>query len=177
MNSSRRPTVKTTPTLSSYSFEYNNTHYDVEFYEIQDNQIPNLPWKQVYAVGNINQKVPLVTYAHAKATLPGGGVKPGESVEEALHREIREELNMKVLSWYPLGYQKNISQYGDVDYQLRVYAVLEKIGEFEKDPDGSVIGHVLVDIHDMNTQMQWGEVGDWLVRRVADEYADNTTKK
>lgn len=31
-------------------------------------------------------------------TLPGGGVEPGESLEEALHREIAEEVGLRVRS-------------------------------------------------------------------------------
>jgi nucleoside triphosphatase len=34
--------------------------------------------------------------------LPGGGVEPGEGVEEALHREAREELGLEVQDVHPL---------------------------------------------------------------------------
>lgn len=34
--------------------------------------------------------------------LPGGGVEPGESIEEALAREVREELGVSVVSAKPL---------------------------------------------------------------------------
>ena len=46
-------------------------------------------------------------------------------------REIKEELNCRVISWEPLGYQKNSVDGIHDGYQLRVYARLEKIGEFE----------------------------------------------
>ena len=38
-------------------------------------------------------------------TLPGGGVEPGESVEEAVAREVREESNMNVLHQELIGVQ------------------------------------------------------------------------
>jgi len=159
------------PVLSNSYFIYKDVRYEVEFYELlEEEKLPDLPWSQLYLVGNINGKVPLVMYKSSKDNLPGGGIEQGETVEEALHREVLEELNMKVIDWIPLGYQKNISENGDVYFQLRVYANLENIDDFERDPGGSVIGHKLVNIDEINNYIQWGEVGDWLVCRTKQLY-------
>ena len=158
------------PVISGDYFIYKDMRYDVEFYEITDGKIPDLDWCQVYAVGNLDGKVPIVKYPHAKDNLPGGGVRDGEDVEQALKREVKEELNMQVKSWYPIGYQRNIDQNGDSYYQLRVYAELEKIGEFVRDPDGSVAGYDLIEINNLNSHIKWGGIGGWLIERVKTNY-------
>jgi len=38
--------------------------------------------------------------------LPGGGVEPGESVQEALHREVREEVGLEILDARPLFFKE-----------------------------------------------------------------------
>lgn len=154
------------PILSNSHFVYKGVRYLVEFHEIGEKEsIPNLPWSQVYVVGNYNGKVPIVKYKSAKDNLPGGGIESNETIEQALRREILEELNMKVTGWIPLGYQKNTGDNGEVYYQLRVYATLDKYGDFVTDTGGSVIGYDLINIENLNDHIKWGEVGDWLVAR------------
>lgn len=110
-------------------------------------------------------------YATHKDNLPGGGVEAGESVEDALQRELGEELNMRAVSWVPLGYQRNTREgSSEAEYQLRVYAELEKLGEFHADPGGSVIGYSLIDIRELNNTIQWAELGDWLEKVAAPYY-------
>lgn len=150
---------------------YKNTRYNVELYEIKDGKIPDLEYVQVYAIGNLNNKVPVVKYLDTHKNLPGGGTEIGESVEQTLAREIKEELNMKVLSWFPLGVQKNINtETGEYDYSLRVYAEFEKIGEFTEDPGGSVIGYDLIDIEDLEKNINYKEVGEYFIRRLRKYY-------
>lgn len=77
---------------------------------------------------------------------------------------------MRVVNWKPIGYQKNIGEDGSIIYQVRVYAELEKIGEFLKDPGGSVVGYDLINICDLNNRIKWGEVGEWLVEKTRAGY-------
>lgn len=145
------------------NFTYNGSSVKAEWFDVlSKNDLPCLAWRQVYAVGNLGGKVPLVYYSDGHFSLPGGKTEPGESVEETLCREIREELNCRVVSWSPLGYQKNSVGDSYDGYQLRVYAQLEKIGDFESDPAGSVVGHKLIKIDKLSETIRWGKISDHL---------------
>lgn len=165
--------IKPQPDTRS-SFEFRNETIYVDWYDIQEvSELPDVAWQQVYAVGNVNGKVPIVHYADSKVrNLPGGQFdEPGDTVERVLEREMREELNMRVLSWRPIGYQFLSNQkYGNV-YQLRVYAELEPLGEFVNDPGGGVIGYSLVPIEELNACIQYGDVGERIVGLARDFYS------
>lgn len=153
----------TKPNLIS-EFEYEGKVIVEWFDIISKDEIPNLNWQQVYIIGNINNKVPVVVYDNKGDNLPGGKTESGESINDTVHREVKEELNMRVLGWNPLGYQRLTRPWDNTPtYQFRVYAELEKIDEFTNDPGGSVIGHKLVELDDLNDFIRYGEVGDRLI--------------
>lgn len=128
-------------------------------------ELPDLPWQQVYVIGDIDGKVPIVHYAgNDRDNLPGGKTEPGETTDETIQREMREELNCTAEQWAPLGYQKCIESDGAVVYQLRVAARLRVLGPFENDPGGSVIGYSLISLNELNSYIRYGEVGDRLVQ-------------
>ena len=77
---------------------------------------------------------------------------------------------MAIKSWFPLGYQKVYDNQGNTGYQLRVYAELEKLGEFTNDPDGSVIGHKLINIEELNNHIHYGEIGDFFINQTKHLY-------
>jgi 8-oxo-dGTP pyrophosphatase MutT (NUDIX family) len=155
------------------SFIFRNETIKVDWYDTNDvDMLPNVEWQQVYVVGNVNGKVPVVHYADNEVrNLPGGKFdEPGDTIDRVLYREMEEELNMRVLLWRPIGYQfLSNEKFGNV-YQLRVYAKLERIGEFVSDPGGRVIGHSLVPIEDLNSFINYGDVGERIVRLVKNEF-------
>jgi len=157
------------------SFEFRGETINVDWYDASDvNQLPDVKWSQVYAVGNVNGKVPVVHYADNEVrNLPGGQFdEPGDTIERVLRREMKEELNMRVLSWYPIGYQfLSNNKFGN-KYQLRIYAELEPIGDFVSDPGGSVVGHSLVSIEELNSYIQYGDVGRRIIELVKHEFND-----
>jgi 8-oxo-dGTP pyrophosphatase MutT (NUDIX family) len=155
-----KPSLKT-------SFTYKGNLIKVYWYDLIEKKLPDLPWQQVYVIGDLSGLVPIVTYDTGdKDNLPGGKTESGESVEQTLNREIDEEINCKVLSWYPLGYQENHEPDGKIIYQLRVRAILEKKGDFAGDIGGSVAGYRLVKLNDLNKSIQYGDIGDRMVSMI-----------
>ncbi len=161
------------PDLES-SFEFRNEIIHVDWYDVDSvGDLPNVNWEQVYVVGNVNGKVPVVHYADSEVrNLPGGKFdEPGDTIERVLQREMKEELNMRVLSWRALGYQFLTNEkYGNV-YQLRVYAELESIGPFISDPGGWVVGHSLVPLEELNSYIQYGKVGERMIELVKSDFS------
>ena len=90
------------------SFNYDSQNIVADWYTVTDkSQIPDLPWQQVYAIGNLDGQVPLITglTCEKEFNLPGGHTEPGETIEQTIAREMIEECNMRVIEWQPLGYQ------------------------------------------------------------------------
>src|ERR1700759_3948955 len=88
----------------------------------------------------------VILYAESKKywTPPGGGIEPGETYEEAVVREVREETNMRVLKQELIGYQ-DVYEPGRIIRQTRSICIVEPIGEFTVDPDGDVTEIKLID--------------------------------
>lgn len=130
----------------------------------EKDQIPDLPWEQVYAIGDLDGRVPLVTSltGEKEFNLPGGHTESDETIEQTIARELVEECNMRLIDWQPLGYQHLVKPNGQEVYQFRVYAKLEKLGEFTHDPGGNIIKNTLVDLAHVNTMINYGEIGEKL---------------
>ncbi len=154
------------------SFVYDGKTIQVEWHDaVSIEELPEVSWQQIYAIGNLDGKVPVIFYETGVQNLPGGKVEPDESLSETISRELEEEINCRVLSWQPIGYQK-LTEPDNPEpvYQLRVYAKLEKIAEFENDPGGNVIGYRLVDLKDLNNSINYGNVGEHMMQLVAQEF-------
>lgn len=124
------------------SFNYDSQNIIADWYTVTDkSQIPDLPWQQVYTIGNLDGQVPLITSltCEKEFNLPGGRTEPGETIEQTIAREMIEECNMRVIEWQPLGYQHLTKPDGKQIFQFRVYAKLEKIGELVNDPGSGII--------------------------------------
>ncbi|MEK7213713.1 MAG: NUDIX hydrolase [Patescibacteria group bacterium] len=98
---------------------------------------------------------------------PGGGIEKGETYEEALIREIKEETNMKVLSHKFIGYQ-DIYEPDRIVRQTRSVCIVEPYGPFTKDPDGDVTEIKLIDPVDYRKYFDWGEVGERIMKRAVE---------
>jgi ADP-ribose pyrophosphatase YjhB (NUDIX family) len=152
-----------TPTFES-SFEYDNQLILLEWFDLVGKKLPDIEWEQVYIIGNLGGKVPIVTYEEGNLNLPGGHTERGETVEQTLRREIIEELNMRIIDWRILGYQHLTEPSSRQVNQLRVYAKLEKIGEFVSDPGGTVNGYILIDLENLKNFVNHGRVSDQLIK-------------
>jgi 8-oxo-dGTP pyrophosphatase MutT (NUDIX family) len=96
--------------------------------------------------------------------LVGGGLEAGETYEECLKREIKEESNMRVLSFVPVGAQE-VQFDGKIIYQLRYACIIQPYGDFVSDPDGDVSEIKLIDPKDYKQYFDWGDVGERIVER------------
>jgi len=95
---------------------------------------------------------------------PGGGIEKGETVEEAVIREVREETNMKVLHQELIGYQ-DVYELDRIVRQTRSFCIVEPHGPFIADPDGDVTENKLIDLKDYKQYFNWGEIGDRIAKR------------
>ena len=98
----------------------------------------------------------------------GGSIEKDETPEEAVHRETKEESNMRVLDFKLIGYQKSTNQTrpsAPIEYQLRYVAIVEPYGPFEGDPDGDVTELLEIDPVDYKKYFDWKEVGEAIMKR------------
>ncbi len=127
--------------------------------------------KQSYGICFCNNKLVIVFgYFGGKERewgFPGGRIERGETSEDALKREVREESNMEVLSFLPIGYQKGSRKDEDTfAYQLRYVCNVKPYGKFIADPAGGVIIAVkLVEPAEFRKYVTWGKIGDRSVER------------
>ena|SRR3989344_7505628 len=98
---------------------------------------------------------------------PGGGIEPGESYEQAVIREVKEETNMKVLHQELIGYQ-DIYESNRVIRQTRSFCIVESIGDFVIDPDGDVTEIKLIDPRDYKKYFDWGEIGEKIMKKAVE---------
>lgn len=110
----------------------------------------------------------VVVYSEAKDywSLPGGGVELGETYEEAVIREVKEETNMKVLHQELIGFL-DIYEPDQIVRQTRSFCIVEPYGDFKKDGDsgGDITAIKLIDPKDYKQYFNWGEVGERIISR------------
>lgn len=98
-------------------------------------------------------------------SLPGGGVEEGESFEEALIREIKEETNMRILHQKLIGFQE-VFEPKKIIRQTRSFCVVEPYGPFVEDPDDKEITEIkLINPKQYKEYVNWGVIGDWIMEQ------------
>ncbi|HUC88676.1 MAG TPA: NUDIX hydrolase [Candidatus Paceibacterota bacterium] len=115
----------------------------------------------------------VIVYSESKGYWgpPGGGVEKGESVRDAVRREIKEETNMKVIKQRFIGMQDRFEPKRTVS-QARSVCIAEPYGEFTHDPDGGEVTEIkLIDPKDYKKYFDWGIVGDRLMERALETKA------
>ena len=142
--------------------------YPLEYEDCDDfSHLPREMCSQVRAVCFCDGKLLIGYGGKMKPSwqLIGGTMEAGETIEQALVREVQEESNYRVLAWKPIGHQKCEDRYGKETYQLRVWCHVEPIGPFVSDPGGSVTEIKLINSGEYGQYVVWGKIGDHLVER------------
>jgi NUDIX domain len=145
---------------TKYVFEYNDT----DSFE----HLPFEKCKQCYAVCFCDDKMVIGFGGHKKSWgLIGGTIENDESFEETLKREIKEESNMEVLSFIPIGYQKVTNTQNNKEiYQLRYVCFVKPYGLFILDPaDNGITEIKLIDPKDYKHYFDWGKIGERIITR------------
>lgn len=97
-------------------------------------------------------------------TLPGGVIERGETIEQAVVREVQEESNMKVVKQILLGVQ-DVFEGENVVSQTRSVCLVEPYGPFVSDPDMDITQIKLINPSELKQYVNWGEIGDHLLER------------
>ncbi len=143
--------------------------YIFEYFQTDTfNQLPKDRITQSYAVAFHGDKI-VIVHNGIKNTwgLVGGTIEKGETPEQTLIREVREESNMKVLKFTPIGYQKVWREDTPENYffQLRFCAMVEPHGLFVSDPDGTIDRIAEINPADHKKYFDWGEIGEAIIER------------
>jgi len=146
--------------------------YIFEYFECDSfDHLPQDKVTQCYAVAFNGDNI-IIVHNGKKDTwgLVGGSVEKGESIDETLIREIKEESNMRVISYKPIGYQKVIDTRGvqETFYQLRYFAIVEPYGPFESDPDLSIDKMLEINPTEYKKYFDWAEIGDAIINKALD---------
>jgi len=142
--------------------------YIFEYYDCSDfSVLPYDKCKHIHGVCFYENKIAIVLNGPKNTWgLVGGSIEDGESLDQAFRREIKEESNMEVLSWKPVGYQKVIdTRDGSYVYQLRVVADVRPHGEFTKDPALRIVELKLINPKDYKQYFDWKKIGDRIMER------------
>lgn len=123
-------------------------------------------FQAVHAFCFYGDKMVLVKHNKSGWVPPGGHIEPGESIEDAVLREVMEESNMKVVYQELIGFL-DIYEPDRIVRQTRSFCVVEPYGDFEKDGDteGDITEIKLIDPKDYKQYFDWGEIGERIIER------------
>jgi len=109
----------------------------------------------------------VITYSERKDIWEpaGGDVEEGETVTDAMVREVHEETNMKVIKYAPIGYEDIYAPEGTKTL-MRFVCISEPYGDFVEDPDEGEISKIeFIDPADYRKYFDWGIVGEHMITR------------
>ena len=167
---------KNRPILTKRQIESDGKEWVYDYFDsVNFDELPQDRIKQAYGVCFYGDAM-VIGYGGLKKGwgLIGGSLEPGETYEKALVREIKEESNMEVLSYLPIGYQRltNIET-GKLIFQLRYACKVKPLGEFVIDGgDGTTEKGIteikLIDPGTYKKYFNWVEIGDYIIKKAVE---------
>jgi ADP-ribose pyrophosphatase YjhB (NUDIX family) len=146
--------------------------FEVEYQDADTfKDLPISQCSQAYGICFCQNSIVLCRTITNSYILPGGTVEPGETLIQALIREVQEESNMRVLAQLPIGYQKVFNQQTAPFYQVRYVALVEPYGPFIADPDNHIKHIELVSQEKAAALINWGEIGTQLFTRAKQKHS------
>jgi len=133
--------LEVNPTVFKRVITHNGERCDIHHYDIDNfDEIPDELRLKAHAVCIHNGKMLIVNHSEWDIwSIPGGTRDDGESIEEALKREIREETNCEVVNFIPIAYQKIVSpDEKKYHYRLQYLCDVIPLGEFKSDVAGNI---------------------------------------
>jgi 8-oxo-dGTP diphosphatase len=95
--------------------------------------------------------------------IPGGKPEKGETIEETLVREVKEEVCCEITDTKPIGVIKveNLTNPNTKPvYQVKMAAKISKVNKIQKDPaTGRVFERKFVHLENIEKYINWGPVG------------------
>lgn len=156
------------PQKFTYGFRNKNKiALDYTYYETDSfSHLSNNKTRAVHGFCFYNSKL-VIVWSDKKGywTPPGGAVEKGETPEEAIIREIKEESNMRVIKHIPIGYIEVNELDGSIVTHTRSFCIVEPYGPFISDPDGDINKIDLIDPKGYKEYFDWGECGDCIINR------------
>src|SRR3989344_1050116 len=98
----------------------------------------------VHAFCFYGDKMVLVKHPQSGWVPPGGNIELGETFEQAVVREVKEETNMKIIFQKLIGHQ-DIYELERIVRQTRSFCIVEPYGDFASDPAGEIIEIKFID--------------------------------
>jgi len=116
---------------------------------------PELSLSRVYALAfDADGRMLLVGDETGRYWLPGGAVEAGESVDQALARELKEEANATILAHEPIGVQRAEAEGRPPEHHGFHAARIELADEFR--PEHEITRRILVEPEEFLDTLFWG---------------------
>ena len=155
--------------------------YNVEWFD--DTDFSNLKdVKQAYGILFNDIGEILIVNTVGNWQLPGGKPESGESWEEALIREVEEEVDAEIENIIPIGHQY-VSEIksegvGSPFCQLRFFAKISKLNDPTKDPaTGKIPERKFIKPEEFSDYCPWGKIGQYVVDKANSIFLEDNSQK
>ena len=113
----------------------------------------------VHAFCFCGDKMVLVKHPKSGWMPPGGSIESGETYEQAVIREVKEETNMRVIYQKLIGFQ-DVYEPERIIRQTRNFCIVEPFGDFTSDPAGEIMEIKFIDPKEYKDYFNWEKIGD-----------------